>query len=144
MKLAIASDHGGLELKTSLITHLESHYPDISIINLGTNSNDSVHYPKFGKKMATAILNKEADSGILICGTGIGISIAANRFNGIRAALVHDIFTAEMAKAHNNANVLCLGGRTTSAELAVELIDTWLSTEFEGGRHQGRLDMLDS
>lgn len=144
MKLAIASDHGGLDLKNHIVDYLTKNRADITIIDLGTNSNDSVNYPEFGKKMAQTILDGTADQGILICGTGIGISMAANRFKGIRAALVYNEETAEMASAHNHANVLCLGGRTTSPELAADLVVIWLNTEFEGGRHQKRLDMLDA
>jgi len=142
--LYIASDHGALDLKESLSAYISAQHPDISVEDLGTNGPDSVDYPDFGQKVATAVLSKENSLGICLCGTGIGISISANRFKGIRAALVHDEFTAEMAKAHNNANVLCLGGRTTPPAVASKLVDIWLKTEYEGGRHQRRLDKLDS
>jgi ribose 5-phosphate isomerase B len=143
MRLAIGSDHGGLELKRVIVDFLKTTHPEISIMDVGTYTTDSVDYPDFGRQVATHILHKEADAGILICGTGIGISMMANRFKGIRAALVHDRFTAEMSKAHNNANILCLGGRTTSVEDAKTFVKIWLDTPFEGGRHQGRLDKLD-
>ena len=138
--IGIASDHGGLELKSHIIQSL----PDIQFIDLGTNSSDSVHYPQFADKLCINILNGSVESGILVCGTGIGISIRAIRYMGIRAALVHDPFTAEMAKAHNNANVICLGGRTTSNDDAIEYIQTWRSVSFESGRHSQRIEMLDA
>ena len=140
MSLFIASDHGGLELKKFIISQLS----DIHFIDLGTNTDDSVHYPNYADKLCIETLKSTENQGILICGTGIGISIRANRFKGIRAALVYDEFSSKMAKEHNNANVLCLGGRTTSKLDALTFIRTWLSTEFEGGRHQIRLDMLDA
>jgi ribose 5-phosphate isomerase B len=141
--LFIASDHGALDLKEDLIAHISARYPELTVTDLGTNTTDSVDYPDFGQKVATHVLKTENSLGICLCGTGIGISISANRFKGIRAALVYDEFTAEMAKAHNNANVLCLGGRTTPSDTAKTLVDTWLTTEYEGGRHQRRLDKLD-
>jgi len=144
MILSIASDHGGFELKNIIKGHLETHYSNYTIIDRGTTDLSSVNYPDFADAVAKDIVSGTADLGILICGTGIGISIRANRYHGVRAALVNSIFTAEMAKAHNNANVLCLGGRTTGPDLAVQLIDTWLTTSFEGGRHANRVEMLDA
>jgi len=141
MKIAIASDHGGFELKEQLIAHYSAK--GILIEDLGTNSADSVDYPDFGQKMAKHILAHHADLGILICGTGIGISIAANRYKGVRAAVLYDDFTAEMAKKHNNANIIAFGGRTMRFEDVVRRIDIFLGTEFEGGRHQKRIDKLD-
>ena len=140
MIIGIASDHGGFDLKTYIINELT----DITFNDLGTHSMDSVHYPDYADKCCQAVLSEQVNCGILICGTGIGISMRANRHSGIRAALVHDEFTASMAKAHNNANILCLGGRTTSNEDAVRYIQTWLNTNFESGRHQGRIDLIDS
>jgi ribose 5-phosphate isomerase B len=140
MQLYIASDHGGLELKQFII----SQFNDLSFIDCGTHASDSVHYPNFADKLCKEILQSKNSLGILICGTGIGISIRANRYTGIRAALVGDEFSAKMAKEHNNANVLCLGGRTTSQDDAIRYITTWLNTEFEGGRHQERINMLDA
>lgn len=140
--IALGSDHGGLELKESVKAFLLQN-PQLRVIDLGTHTQDSVNYPDFAKKVCTAISQKEAALGLLFCGTGIGISIAANRFPGIRAALIHSDFTAEMAKAHNNANILCLGGRTTTPEEAKRWITIWLQTQFEGGRHETRLKSIE-
>ncbi len=142
-KLVIGSDHGGFELKTHLIHYLSTRYPNITVIDAGTHSSASVDYPDMADQTIRYILDGKADAGILICGTGIGISIRANRHKGIRAALVYDNFSAQMSKAHNNANVLCLGGRTVSPEKAAEMVQLWLETPFEGGRHQNRLLKLD-
>ncbi len=141
MKIAIASDHGGFELKQELIRH----YADLGIIlqDLGTHNTDSCDYPDAAKKMAEVILNGQAELGILICGTGIGISIAANRYHGIRAALLYDDFTAEMAKKHNNANVIVFGGRTMSAPDVIRRIGIFRQTEFEGGRHNRRIEKIE-
>lgn len=136
----IASDHGGLELKTRILAYLTT---SVRIIDLGTNEAASVDYPDFADRLCSEVLQDSNGQGILICGTGIGISIRANRHIGIRAALVTSELMAEMAKAHNDANVLCIGGRTTSLEDAIAYIKRWLSTSFEGGRHQLRLDKLD-
>ncbi len=141
MKIAIASDHGGFDLKQELIRH----YADLGIIlqDLGTHNTDSCDYPDAAKKMAEVILNGQAELGILICGTGIGISIAANRYHGIRAALLYDDFTAEMAKKHNNANVIVFGGRTMSVPDVVRRIGIFMQTEFEGGRHNRRIEKIE-
>jgi len=141
--LAIASDHGALELKNALVTYLKNSHPEFEILDLGTHNTESVHYPTYANLVCEKILAHDAQLGILCCGTGIGISIAANRHKGIRAAVVHDEFTAKMAKAHNNANILCLGGRTTPFDQAKHLVETWLATKFEGDRHQIRLDLID-
>lgn len=138
--LIIASDHGGLELKEALKTYLKKRQVDVR--DLGTNGSESVDYPDFGEKVARAVSLGEADAGILICGTGIGMSIVANKFPGVRAALAHDEFTARMAKEHNNANVLVLGGRVEAADQGIEMVAAWLDSEFEGGRHQRRLDKI--
>jgi len=138
--LLIASDHGGLELKESLLKHLQKR--NLAVSDCGTGNDDSVDYPDFGEKVARSISNGEAQLGVLVCGTGIGMSIVANKFPAVRAALVHDTFTAQMAKQHNNANVLVLGGRILEAELAREMIDIWLDSQFEAGRHQKRLDKI--
>jgi ribose 5-phosphate isomerase B len=103
-----------------------------------------VDYPDYAKKVAQAVADEEVPLGILICGSGIGMSIVANRYRGVRAALVHDHYTTRMAKSHNNANILCLGARVLAKELAQELVEVWLSTEFEGGRHRSRLDKIDA
>lgn len=141
MKIAIASDHGGYQLKEAIKAHLmERNY---QVEDLGTNSEDSVDYPIFGKLCGQTVAGGEADLGVVCCGTGIGISIAANKVNGIRCALCTSTEMARLCKQHNNANILALGGRTTDTALALEIVDTWLDTEFEGGRHQRRTDMLD-
>ena len=142
-RIVLGSDHGAFQLKDELVAYLKKK-DDVTVIDAGVNSTDSVDYPDYADKVVNLIKNNEADAGVLCCGTGIGISIRANRHKGIRAALLHDDFTAEMAKAHNNANVICLGGRTTTIEDAKRYVDIWYATEFEGGRHQRRLDKLDS
>jgi len=141
MKIAIASDHAGLEMKNFIGNVLKETQNDIS--DLGTNDTQSVDYPDFADKLAAAVLNKQADLGILVCGTGIGISIRANRHKGIRAAVLYSDEVAEMAKKHNNANVIVFGGRTMAKEDVAKRIRIFLDTEFEGGRHQRRIDMLD-
>lgn len=141
MKIAIASDHGGFELKEKLKSYLASKKMETE--DLGTDSPESVDYPDFAKKMARHILALKADLGILICGTGVGISIAANRFKGIRAALLYSPFVAEMAKKHNNANVVVFGGRTMDFDNVKECLDVFLKTEFEGGRHLRRIEKID-
>ena len=141
MKIVIASDHGGFELKEKIIAYLKEKNIDVS--DFGTNSSESCDYPIFAKKVCNAILNNEFDRGILICGTGIGMSICANRFKGIRAACVSDTYSAKMTRAHNNSNVLCFGARVVGYGLATEIVDTWLEINYEGERHQKRVDMLD-
>ena len=141
MKIAIASDHGGFELKEQVKAHLIGR--NLEVLDLGTNSGDSVDYPAYGKACGEAVVNGEADCGIVVCGTGIGISIAANKVKGVRCGLCTSVEMAHLTKQHNNANVLALGGRTTAPELAMQIVDEWLDTEFEGGRHQRRVDMLD-
>jgi ribose 5-phosphate isomerase B len=141
MKIALGSDHGGYSLKQSLIPFLQER--DIQVADAGTNnSEDSVDYPDFAERVALLVSHGEADAGILVCGTGIGISIAANKVPGIRAALVTDVFMARMAKEHNNANILVLGGRVLDGQKACDLVGAWLDAAFEGGRHQGRLDKI--
>lgn len=136
----IASDHGGLELKEHILAYLKQR--NIEVRDLGTDNGDSVDYPDFGEKVARAIARGEAEKGILVCGTGIGMSIVANKFPGVRAALVWDDFTAQMSKEHNNANIIVLGGRVQTPEAACRMIGIWLDTAFEGGRHQQRLDKI--
>ena len=138
--IIIGSDHGGVNLKTVLTGYLNRR--GLEIVDAGTNSDDSVDYPDFGQKVAEAVISGEAESGVLICGTGIGMSIAANKIPGIRAALVTDVFMARMAKEHNNANVLVLGGRVLDEQKACDLVGAWLDASFEGGRHQSRLDKI--
>ena len=138
--IAIGCDHGGFELKEHIKKHLDEigeEYKDY-----GTYSEESVDYPDCAAPVCKAIQDKTADKGILICGTGIGISIAANKHKGIRAALCSDVYSAKMTKQHNNANIICLGGRVTGRELAFMIVDTWLNTEFEGGRHEARIEKI--
>lgn len=140
MKIAVASDHGGYTLKEAVKKHLEDRGFEVS--DLGTHSEESVDYPVYGKLCGEAVANGEADLGVVCCGTGIGISIAANKVKGIRCGLCTSVEMAHLTKQHNNANILALGGRTTAPELALAIVDEWLDTEFEGGRHQRRVDML--
>lgn len=141
MKIALASDHAGLEMKDFILSYIKNK--QIDVLDLGTNDTQSVDYPVFADKLCQAILDKQADLGVLVCGTGIGISIRANRYKGIRAALLYSDEVAEMTKKHNNANVIVFGGRTMNKEDVAKRIDIFLNTEFEGGRHQKRIDMLD-
>ncbi len=138
--IAIASDHGGLKLKNAIVASLREQQIDCS--DLGTDGTDSVDYPDFAEKVATTVAAGKAKAGILVCGTGIGMSISANKIHGIRAALVHDEFTAKMAAEHNDANVLVLGGRVLSVEQGLKLVNIWLTSRYEGGRHQQRLDKI--
>lgn len=142
MIVAIAGDHGGFALKQRIREHLIER--GIKIADLGTDSEESVDYPEFGKACAQAVASGKADRGIVICGTGIGISIAANRIRGIRCGLCTSVEMAELSRKHNNANMLAMGGRITSVEDAIRITDAWLDTEFEGGRHSRRVNMLDS
>lgn len=135
--IAIGSDHGGFELKNHIIEHLKEK--GIEYKDYGTYEEKSVDYPDCAAPVCEAVLDGSSDKGILICGTGIGISIAANKFNGIRAALCSDVYSAKMSKEHNNANIICLGGRVTGRELAFMIVDTWLDAEFQGGRHADRI-----
>ena len=141
-KLLIGSDHGGYELKEKLIEYLKSK--DIAYEDLGCYNKDLVHYPDYSKELVHKIETREFEKGVLICGTGIGMSIAANRSSAIRATLCKDHFTAMMARKHNNSNVLILGARVTGDEICKDILNTWLTTDFEDGRHQTRLDMIDN
>lgn len=138
--IAIGSDHGGFELKEHIKKHLEER--NVEYKDFGCYDENSVDYPDIAQAVCGAINANEAESGILVCGTGIGISIAANKINGIRAAHCHDVYSAEMTKRHNNANVICMGGRVIGRELAFKIVDAWLDAEFEGGRHQTRIDKI--
>lgn len=140
MKIAIGADHGGFEMKDALIKTLENAGHEV--VDYGTNSSDSVDFPDFSQKVTKAIQEKTAELGILVCGTGIGMSIAANKEKGIRAALVGDVFSAKATREHNNSNVLCLGARVTGIGLAEMIVETWVNAEYEGGRHQKRLDKI--
>lgn len=138
--VVIGSDHGGLQLKAALCEALRQR--GLEVADLGTDNGDSVDYPDFAEKVAGAVSRGEAERGILVCGTGIGMSIVANKFPGVRAALVTDEFMARMAKEHNNANILVLGGRILEAMTACRLVGVWLDAVYEGGRHQRRLDKI--
>lgn len=140
MKLAIASDHGGFGLKESIKKHLDAR--GIPYTDCGTYNEESCDYPDFAEKACTLVQKGEADRAILVCGTGIGMSIAANKMTGIRAALCGDTFSAHFTRAHNDANVLCLGARVTGPGLAEFIVDAFLDGPFEGGRHQRRLDKI--
>ncbi|MFA5450170.1 MAG: ribose 5-phosphate isomerase B [Clostridia bacterium] len=140
MKIAIGCDHGGINLKPTVVDAInELGY---SIVDFGTHGSGSVDYPDFAYKVAKAVVSGEADKGVLICGTGIGISIAANKVRGIRCAHITDVFSAEMSAAHNNANIIALGGRITTPETAREIVNKFFTTEFEGGRHSKRVDKI--
>jgi len=140
--IAVACDHAGYQLKTEVVKVLTEL--GLRVEDLGcANSSESVHYPVFGKKVVDMVLTRPHCRGILICGTGLGMSIIANRFPGIRAALCHDVSTSAMSRRHNDANLLVMGGRMIGPQLAREIVHTWLSTPFEGGRHQDRLDLLE-
>lgn len=139
-KIAIASDHGGFDLKENIIAFLLKK--GLEIDNLGAHSTDSVDYPDYGIKLAQAITDKKFVRGILICGTGVGMSIVVNRFPGIRGSLCSDVYTAKMCREHNDSNILIMGGRVIGVGLAIEILETWLNTEFEGGRHKRRLDKI--
>ncbi|MGQ0662605.1 MAG: ribose 5-phosphate isomerase B [Pseudomonadota bacterium] len=138
--IAIACDHAGFELKTALARDLAA--AGFEVLDLGTHSRDSVDYPDFAAALAAALKGRQAGRGVLICGSGIGISIAANRHPGIRAAVCRDADDARLARRHNDANVLCLGGRTTRLEVAKDCLMAFLSTPFEGGRHAARVEKL--
>lgn len=138
--IVIGSDHGGLEMKAAVKAALDSR--GLEVGDYGTTNGDSVDYPDFAEKVASAVSRGEVELGVLVCGTGIGMSIVANKFPGVRAALATDEFMAQMAKEHNNANILVLGGRVLDTATAVKMVNVWLDTAYEGGRHQKRLDKL--
>src|SRR5262245_10181000 len=137
LRVAIGCDHAAVTLKDMLVRELSGR--GIAVQDEGTFSAESVDYPDFAARVARLVASGAADRGIVLCGTGIGVSIAANKIPGIRAALCHDVTTARLARAHNDANVLCLGGRTTGTTTALDLVTCWLETEFDGGRHVGRI-----
>jgi ribose 5-phosphate isomerase B len=142
IRLFLASDHGGFALKQHLASALAG--PELEIVDLGPSSPDSIDYPLKARELCTAVLEKRADLGILLCGTGIGMSIAANRVRGIRAALCTDPYMARMAREHNDANILVLGGRVVGPALAEAIAASFVSSHFSGGRHQRRLALIDS
>ena len=138
--IAIACDHAALEMKKEIETLLDER--GLEYTDFGTYTTDSCHYPVYGARAARAVASGECDRGIVICGTGIGISLAANKVKGIRCALCSDTYSAKMTRIHNNSNVLALGARVIGVELAKDIVNAWLDAEFEGGRHQVRIDMI--
>ncbi len=138
--IAIGCDHGGFELKIHIMEHLEKG--GIEYKDFGCFEEKSCDYPDIAKIVCESVTGGKCDKAILVCGTGIGMSMAANKIKGIRAAHVTDVYSAKMTKVHNNANVICLGGRITGRELAFMIVDAWLDAEFEGGRHQARIDKI--
>ena len=142
LRILVASDHAGFDLKQLVAAHARENGHEV--VDLGTASRDSVDYPDYAHELARRLLAGEGERGVLICGTGIGMSLAANRHPGVRAALCHDAFTADAARRHNDANVLCMGGRTTGPGVAAQMLDVFLATAFEGGRHQWRVEEIET
>ena len=140
MKIAIGNDHAAVDMKNEIKAYLESKGHEV--INYGTDTSASCNYPEYGKAVGVAVASGEADGGVLICGTGIGISMAANKVKGIRAAVCSEPVSARLTKLHNNANIISFGARIVGIETAKAIVDAWLDTEFEGGRHQTRVDMI--
>ncbi len=140
MKIAIGCDHGGIVLKDAVTSTLEALGAEV--VDLGTNSTDSVDYPTYGLKVAETVASGQCDAGVIMCGTGIGISISANKVPGIRCAVVTNTYMAKLTKNHNNANIISLGGRVITPEEAKDIVTAWYTAEYEGGRHQRRLDMI--
>lgn len=140
MKIAIACDHGGFRLKNVLIENMKAQ--GVEVVDFGTYSEESCDYPDYASKAAKAVANGECDRGVVVCGTGIGVSITANKVKGIRCALCHDVFSAKATRAHNDANMIAMGQRVIGEGLAVEILNAWLHTEFEGGRHIKRIEKM--
>ena len=140
MKIAMACDHGGLRLKNVLKEYLLDNGYEVE--DFGTNSEDSCDYPDYAGKAAKAVASGACDKGVVECGTGIGVSITANKVNGIRCALCHDVFSAKATRAHNDSNMIAMGQRVIGEGLALEILKAWLSTEFEGGRHVQRIEKM--
>ena len=143
MKIAMGCDHAGFTLKEKIKGHLNEKYPDYEIIDVGTYSEDPVDYPIYGKACGEKVASGEADLGIVCCGSGIGISMAANKVKGVRCGLCTSVEMGHMTKQHNNANVIALGGRLIDHDLACDIVDEWLNTEFQGEHHTKRCQMLD-
>lgn len=139
-KIIIGCDHAAYELKDKIVALLKEQ--GLEVNDIGAHTKDSVNYPDYAKEVSSAVVSGEADKGILLCGTGLGMSMAANRHEGIRAALCNDVFSAKLSRQHNDSNVLVMGARVIGDILANEIVKTWLETEFEGGRHQTRLDLF--
>jgi ribose 5-phosphate isomerase B len=140
MTIGIGCDHAGIDLKKDIVSLLKDLH--FECLDFGTDTPESVDYPDFGEKVSQAVSSGKIEKGILICGTGIGMSIVANKFPGIRASLCNELFTAKMSRLHNDANILVLGGRVVGRDLAREIVRTWVNTPFEGQRHTGRLDKI--
>ncbi|WP_196590772.1 ribose 5-phosphate isomerase B [Pectinatus frisingensis] len=140
MKIAIGNDHVAYKMKQEIVEYLTQNGYDV--LNFGTDSTERCDYPVYGEKVAHAVVNKQVSAGILICGTGIGISLAANKVKGIRAAVCSEPYSAKLSKQHNNTNILAFGARVIGIETAKMIIDEWLNAKFEGGRHQKRIDMI--
>jgi len=140
-RIVIGCDHGGLNLKNKVIEHLKELSYEVE--DVGTYTFDSCDYPIYAKKVAHKVADGEYEKGIIICGTGIGVSIVANKVKGIRASLCGDTFSAKATRQHNNSNILCMGERVIGQGLALDIVDIWLTTEYEGGRHQKRIDMME-
>ena len=140
MKIAIGNDHAAVEMKNHIVKYLEAK--GYEMVNFGTDTNESCDYPIYGKKVADAIKNGECELGILICGTGIGISLAANKVKGIRAAVCSEGYSARLTRQHNNANIIAFGARVVDEKTAEKIVDEFLNAEYEGGRHQKRVDMI--
>ena len=141
-KIGVGSDHAGVNLKNKIAEFLKEKGYEVT--DYGTNSTASCDYPVYAKAVAKSVANGENERGIICCGSGIGVSIAANKVKGVRAVLAHEPYSAMLSRLHNDANVLCLGERITGESLALDIVDTWLHSEYEGGRHQRRVDMLDA
>lgn len=140
-RIAIGADHAGFKLKEFVKSFLKEK--GFEVIDVGTYSEERCHYPIYAQKVAQMVSKGEIEKGILICGSGIGMSIVANKFKGVRAALCHNIYSAKYSRLHNNSNILCLGGRVTGEDLTKEIVETWLGTPFEGGRHEERLSLIE-
>lgn len=142
MKIAIGNDHAAVELKFIIKEHLEAKGHEV--LNVGANTTESVDYPAIGEHVGRMVASGEAEIGVLICGTGVGISIAANKVKGVRACVCSEPYTAKLSKMHNNSNIIAFGARVVGSEMAKMIVDTWMETEYEGGRHQRRVDLLDA
>ena len=142
MKIMIGCDHAGLELKEAIVSHVRTL--DHEVVDIGTHGPQSVDYPLYAARVARPVAAGEADRGILVCGSGLGMCITANRIPGARAVHVSEPYAAKMSRRHNNSNILCLGGRFIGRDLAIEVVNVWLSEAFEGGRHQRRVELIES
>ena len=140
MKIGIGNDHAAIDLKNEIVNHLiEKGY---EVVNYGINEGEKIDYPLMGEEVGNAVVNKEVDLGILICGTGVGISLAANKVNGVRACVCSEPYSASLSRRHNNTNIIAFGARVVGDELAKMIVDSWLEAEFEGGRHLRRIDIF--